>query len=107
MATLFILIFLIISLLLMVFRSKKTSVIWLFLTLICYLLVGQGWIPSFLLSRLQSDYSSLPAPSWKNHNTIVLLGAGTVMLPATQNVQPSVMAYPRIEKAAELYFSCI
>ncbi|WP_449422552.1 YdcF family protein [Rhodanobacter lindaniclasticus] len=71
---------------------------------IVLLVVGCGPLPIGLLARLQSGYAAQP-PAWGQRNVIVLLGAGTVRAIGGE-VEPSLFAYGRISKAAELYRAC-
>jgi uncharacterized SAM-binding protein YcdF (DUF218 family) len=79
----------------------------LLLALSCFLLIGTGFLPSIFLKQLQISFVDLPEPQWKRQNAIVLLGAGTVKLPIINAINPTVMGYSRIYKAATLYLSCV
>jgi uncharacterized SAM-binding protein YcdF (DUF218 family) len=74
--------------------------------LILLLAVGCGPVPSWLLARLQSGHATTAAIDWGQRNAIVLLGAGTVRVAGSGEVEPSLFAYGRIGKAAQLYRAC-
>lgn len=107
MATLLIAILIIIAIGLTYFKCYRTSVATLMTILVLVIAIGNGFIPSLLLKHLQSSFVDLPEPNWKNKNVIVLLGAGALKLPATHRWQPTIMAYSRINAAAQLYLACI
>ncbi len=79
----------------------------LVLTCLLFYLIGCGFITKLLLNPLQLSFLNQTAPQWKQHNVIILLGGGAVKLPQITTVQPNLLAYGRINKAASLYFSCI
>lgn len=64
-----------------------------------------GWLPGWLLAPLQAPYAQRPALDWAPRNVIVLLGAGTVRVPAA-GVEPTLFAHGRIDEAARLYRDC-
>ena len=68
--------------------------------------VGCGPVPRWLLARLQQPRAATSQPSWAARNAIVLLGGGTELPEAGGAPQPSILAYGRIVKAAELYRDC-
>lgn len=74
--------------------------------LLLFLLVGCGPIPRWLLTRLQRPYGAASQQSWGARNAIVLLGFGTELPQAGGAPQPSILAYGRIVRAAELYHEC-
>ncbi len=84
MATSFILVLLLVTIVFLLVRHIKTGTATLLFTLICFLLIGEGFLPSLLLKRLQMPFVDLPQPRWGNKNAIVLLGAGTFKLPISQ-----------------------
>ncbi len=100
---LFILLLLAISLL--IFKCHKSGVLLSFVMLMGFLLMGNGVIPSIMLKHLQDPFAIETIPVWKSNNTIILLGGGTVS--AATHVEPSIIAYSRIVKTAELYLHCI
>lgn len=107
MTVLFIALLLIISIFMLIFKRRKISMVILLVVLICYCVVGNGLFPSILLNQLQIPFVDLPEPKWKNQNAIVLLGAGTVRIPTSGQINPTVMSYSRIYKTASLYLSCV
>jgi len=107
MTALFIAILLILSISLLIFKRRVIGIGILLVAISCYFIVGSGWLPSLLFSQLQTPFVNLPEPEWKNHNAIVLLGAGAVKLPQSAQINPTMMAYSRIYKTASLYLSCI
>jgi len=71
-----------------------------------FLAVGCGPVPRWLLARLQGPYAGTSRQAWAGRNAIVLLGFGTELPLAGGAPQPSILAYGRIVKAAELYHEC-
>lgn len=61
---------------------------------------------SGLLARLQSAYAVSTPVVWGQRNAIVLLGAGSVRVAGSSQVDASLFAYGRIRKAAEQYREC-
>lgn len=107
MATSLILFLLIIATILLLFKRIKSGLTILLFTIIGFIGAGNGLIPDMFLRQLQGQFLSAPRPAWKNTNAIVLLGAGTIKLPGVNEVKPALMAYSRINKAAQLYFDCV
>lgn len=70
------------------------------------LLAACGPLPRWLLARLQPPRVTAPANGWAARNAIVLLGVGTELPAHGGTPQPSMLAYGRIVKAAELYRDC-
>jgi len=70
------------------------------------LAVGCGLLPTWLLTRLQSDVAADAPIAWGQRNAIVLLGAGTVRVANGGPVEASLFAYGRISKTAALYRAC-
>ncbi|AGA64563.1 hypothetical protein B488_05710 [Liberibacter crescens BT-1] len=89
---------------------KYYKVSYLFYTcfFIFFFAIGCGPIPSFLLNKLQSYYRIQPKDEWRDHNKIIVLGAGTTVVKnlSTINLEPSIFAYGRIVEAEKLYKSC-
>jgi uncharacterized SAM-binding protein YcdF (DUF218 family) len=96
---------LIITLYFLFFNFIKSSKKSLAIFAVIFVMTGIGLFSSSLLSYLES-YSIVSHPIWKQHNAIILLGAGTVKLPDSNEIKPSIMAYSRIYEAARLYTSC-
>ncbi|MES2142379.1 MAG: YdcF family protein [Pseudomonadota bacterium] len=105
MTTLFIFLFLILALILGLFRYKKLCFLASFFTLISFVVIGNGFFPSFLFYFLQT-YEKPHTIEWKKSNTIVVLGAGTSKVQNTSIVIPSLISFSRIITAAELYKKC-
>jgi uncharacterized SAM-binding protein YcdF (DUF218 family) len=107
MSTLFIFIVLFIAFFLIIFKHIKTGILTLGLALISFLAIGTGWMPAILLGDLQASFVDIPLPAWKKQNAIVLLGAGTVKMPISHVVNPTLLAYSRINAASRLYLACV
>jgi uncharacterized SAM-binding protein YcdF (DUF218 family) len=69
------------------------------------ILIGIGIVPALQLSATQLD-SPLPAVTWRDKNTIVVLGAGTVARSKTSGPDVPVYGYGRIVMAASAYNDC-
>jgi uncharacterized SAM-binding protein YcdF (DUF218 family) len=69
------------------------------------LAVGLWPLPQWLAGRLQDAYPSQVQAPWAARNAIVLLGAGTALVPGGGVETPSV-AYGRITRVAILYGAC-
>lgn len=106
MTILIIFILLLASLYCMIVRKKTAGTVLLVFGAVYVLLIGNGLVPRLMLASLQRPFVALPEPVWQKHNAIVLLGAGTVKLPVSEQVIPAILAESRINKAAQLYFSC-
>ncbi|WP_299495180.1 YdcF family protein [uncultured Shewanella sp.] len=76
------------------------------LTVILFFLIGNGVVPRYLLMQLQQDYQRKPNLQWASHNVIILLGAGTIKIPGTGEVEPPLFAYGRIVETAVQYQDC-
>lgn len=88
------------------FRWKITCYTLFFITLAWFLLVGSGIVPEYFLGKLQQAYLAKPNVIWKASNAIILLGAGTVKIPQTRQVEPPLWAYGRITETAIQYRLC-
>lgn len=106
MSSIFLFFLLLVTLFLVIKKRVKYSCITLTFALAYFLLIGTGIIPALLLKPLQAPFINLPVQKWKNNNIIILLGGGTVFLPNSTIILPYAKIYSRIEKTAELYFSC-
>ncbi|MHC1479488.1 YdcF family protein [Frateuria aurantia] len=73
------------------------------------IVAAEAGVARRLLAPLQAAYLRPPELAWQPRNTIVVLGAGTVQLPASsgQPLSPGLFAYPRLVRAMALYRSCI
>ena len=100
------LILIVLAVVLALLRWRRCSRVLLGLAVAWSLVVGCGWLPNLLLTRLQSAYTADAPIAWGQHNVIVLLGAGTVRVAGTGSVEASLFAYGRIDKAAALYHAC-
>lgn len=88
------------------FHYKKISKLFFLITIIFFIFIGCGIFSLFTLNKLESPSVNLAEPHWGKNNAIVMLGAGSVKLPNTTSLQPSLFAYSRINETAKLYFSC-
>lgn len=100
------LILLALAVLLGLVRWRRSSRALLALALLLLLAVGCGPLPNWLLARLQADYVVDAPIVWGQRNVIVLLGAGTVRVGGSDQVEASLFAHGRIDKAAALYREC-
>jgi uncharacterized SAM-binding protein YcdF (DUF218 family) len=71
-----------------------------------FLLAACGPLPRWLLARLQVAPVAVSATGWAARNAIVLLGVGTELSDHGGAPQPSMLAYGRIVRAAQLYRAC-
>lgn len=107
MSMLIILLLLILAIVFAVFKHIKKCLIILILTLVCFYMIGNGIIPSLLLTNLELPYQEAVEPKFgQNRNAIVVLGAGSAKVPGTNIVKPSLMAYSRIFEGLRLYYVC-
>ncbi|WP_298770097.1 YdcF family protein [uncultured Shewanella sp.] len=106
MSFLLFIILVILILLASVLRWRKTRYMLVLLTLVLFFGVGTGVAPRYLLNALQQDYQVKPNVSWRENNVIILLGAGTVKVPRTHDVEPPFFAYGRITETAIQYQYC-
>jgi uncharacterized SAM-binding protein YcdF (DUF218 family) len=67
---------------------------------------GSGLVTNWLLAGLQSAYTATVPAKWGNRNVIVVLGAGTLKVPATDSVEAGTFAYARLFKTLVLYNAC-
>ncbi len=68
--------------------------------------VGSGLPARWVLTDLQAAYAHDTPPEWGKRNAIVMLGAGTVQIPNTRQVEAGTLAYARILKTFALYRAC-
>ncbi|TLY48681.1 MAG: YdcF family protein [Gammaproteobacteria bacterium] len=106
MSTFFIFLLFLICILLSLFNYKKTSLIAGSIIVLGYIVVGNGFLPAYLLYKLQLPYSQLSSINWKKTNTIILLGAGTSKNPGTDKINPSILSFSRITQTAIIYREC-
>ncbi|MES2998151.1 MAG: YdcF family protein [Pseudomonadota bacterium] len=104
MSTLFIFLFLLLTLFLILFGYKKLSLFVALITLISFIVIGNGFFPAYLLHSLQ-EYQE-PVIDWKENNTIIVLGTASNKAPDTHSIRPSLLSFSRITAAAALYRRC-
>jgi uncharacterized SAM-binding protein YcdF (DUF218 family) len=98
---------LILALILAHLKRIKSCRAMLTLTLAYVIAIGSGLAPYLLLMPLQAPFVNLAMPQWKQFNAIVLLGGGITTPLGSNTYIPFILSYSRINKTAELYFSCI
>lgn len=76
------------------------------LSLAFFILVGSGIAPRYLLDGLQQNYQVKPNVEWRENNVIILLGAGTIKVPQSHEIEPPFFAYGRIAETAIQYQRC-
>jgi uncharacterized SAM-binding protein YcdF (DUF218 family) len=84
-------------------KWRRTGHALLGVSIVLFIAVGCGPVPSWLLERLQSPYAGSQVVEWDARNAIVLLGAGTESVKGAEIVEPGMFSYGRIVKATELY----
>ncbi len=105
--TISILFFLILlGLLFVIFKAHKSSISILIISLALMIAIGCGFLPHLLLQQLDTYSSGNEVAAWKNRNGIILLSSGNIKLPQGGLVKPNMFSYSRINKAAQLYYSC-
>lgn len=102
----FLFILIIIATIFLLFGYKKICLATLISVVVCFLLIGNGFVPAILLNNIQAPYTNLGEYQWKKQNAIVLLGFGATKLP-NANVKPLIIAYSRILETAKLYHQCL
>lgn len=86
--------------------SRRRRSWWVFaLTGAVVLGVGCGPVPGAMLRELQQGYSRDFTNLWADKNAIVVLGVGTELNLRAQ-IEPSIFAYGRLERAVALYRQC-
>ncbi|GGY19866.1 hypothetical protein GCM10008098_10330 [Rhodanobacter panaciterrae] len=100
------LILIVLAIVLALLKWRRCSRALLALAVILLLAAGCGPLPTWLLTRLQSDVAVDTPIAWGQRNAIVLLGAGTVRVANGGPVEASLFAYGRISKTAVLYRAC-
>jgi uncharacterized SAM-binding protein YcdF (DUF218 family) len=107
MTILLILFFIILAIVFLVLRHTKMCGTILIVTVISFLIVGNGTLPMLLLKPLESPYNVAFQPNYsQKKNAIVVLGAGVIKIPDADIVRPGIMAYSRIYEGLQLYQSC-
>jgi len=107
MLTLFIFILMTIATILAIYKRQRASLIMLCVTLVCFILIGNGVIGSILLKGLELPFANTTPTEWKHKNAIILLGGGTIKQRTINLVQPTIIAYSRLSETTRLYQSCI
>ena len=95
---------LVIGLLLLWRRRRRSGPVFIVLALVWLFFAGCGPLTGMLLGNLQSGFAPDVA-TWGQRNFIILLGAGTVRS-GPGIVEPNLYANGRILRATELYRSC-
>lgn len=96
---------LVVALLFLFFRKTKIATVLLAAAIVLAIVIGNGWLPSILLERLQST-PRLDKVDWKKKNVIVLLGAGARTWPESGIVQTHPLGVSRVHEAARLFVDC-
>lgn len=91
------------SLVALLLKRRRTGMWLAAASLLVTAVLGLPPLPSALLSSLQ-EHDEGVYPEWKTKNAIVVLGAGT--LPGKQRVELTSNGRVRVQRAADLYFSC-
>lgn len=104
-----------VSLLFCILTSAAVSLFWLQKRVLAkrvvlasgliFLFVGQGWMPYFLLTRLQTE-SRITQLGWKKKNIIVVLGAGVTRWTPDSVWTPPSQTVSRVFEAARLHRLC-
>lgn len=98
---------LLLALLLLLSRRRRSGLTALALGLLVLLAFASGPLTRVMLTHLQRSYVSTVSPgAWSGRDAIVVLGAGTVHVASTGEVEPPMVAYGRLVRAAELYRRC-
>ncbi|MEO8400938.1 MAG: YdcF family protein [Gammaproteobacteria bacterium] len=87
-------------------RCKKISFAIFTFTLLSFVAISYGFLPTLLLNQLELPFSIPGKITWGKQNAIILLGAGIARVPETNNVKPSLIGYSRIYTAAQYYLAC-
>lgn len=108
MTLLLIILLLLIALVLFILHWSKGVRVVLVLTVVLFLAIACGPVPSLLLHDLQDAYSANAVIHEASHTAIILLGNGTERAAGVDGgaVEPGPLAYGRIVKALEVYRSC-
>ena len=94
------------ALIFLLFGKIKTGISLLFFSIVFFLLIGDGLIPTLFLKPLLAPKMNNATHLWRNRNAIVLLGGGLVKISKTSSLIPATLAYSRIYQTARLYFDC-
>lgn len=99
-------IFLVLSIIALCCNYRKTSILMLFTTLFVFYSASNGFLPNLLLTALESDTKSTIDVPWGRNNVIIVLGAGTIHIPKTDFIIPTLQAFSRLFAGASQYRSC-
>src|SRR5436190_1127046 len=108
MSTFFIFLLFLICILLSLFNYKKTSLIAGSIIVLGYIVVGNGFLPAYLLYKLQLPYSQLSSINWKktnSKNTYQNAKFSSYLLKKQYNEQFFLVSSGLALKRALLYFS--
>ncbi len=86
-------------------RRRRWSFAFFSLFLCGMFLFGTGFLPSLLLSRLQT-HSRLEFADWQKRTAILLLGSGGVRRSMGGKITSSMFGFSRVFEAARLYHDC-
>lgn len=92
------------SLMLMLFKKRKTTCLLALSALLFLVLTGSGILTQLALKDLQVYSATLP--QWQERNLIIVLGSGTVQKPGSKQLSSQVMGASRLMAAAQLYLNC-
>lgn len=108
MSLLILFIFILATLFLVILHYHRTAITILCVSIVYIIAIGNGFIPCILGKQLLSPSYYTVLPEWKKNNGIILLGGGTAKLGAIPklNPLPLIASYSRIQKTAQLYYSC-
>lgn len=106
MSTLFVFLLLLLCILFILFNFRKTSLVIGSISITSYILIGNGFLPAYLLHNLQFPYNQTSPIHWEKTNIIILLGAGTSKNPRSNEIKPSILAFSRISQTAIIYREC-
>lgn len=87
-------------------KWHRTSGFCFCVTALFFWSIGSGLPAQWLLMDLQAAHMSNAPPEWGRRNVIVMLGAGTLQIPGTKQVEAGALAYARILKTLALYRDC-
>src|SRR5690606_9869443 len=101
--------FVVIGLMLLYFRWRKTGAVLIGLAIILYGAIASAILPDFLMNRLQAPYSSqLPAPL-EDNTAFIIFGVGTQTINerGQKVVEPLAFSYGPFLAAAAMNHQCV
>lgn len=98
MSTFFVFLLLLLCILFILFNFRKTSLVIVSILITSYILIGNGFLPAYLLHNLQFPYSQTSPINWKKTNIIILLGAGTSKDPKSNEINPAYYHFQEFRK---------